>query len=99
MRSHSQANSIIVVRSRGLPALRDALLVLDRSALPRCRSGPGTGGDLPTIIEVPEQPFRVEDGRPLRADILEIEQCSCRSFGDFDCRQSVALSLHLFELG
>lgn len=82
-----------------IAGLRDALLVLDRSALPRRRREPGIGGDLPAIIEVPEQPFRVEDGGTLGADTLEIEQCRCWSFGDFDCQQSVALGLHLFDLG
>lgn len=48
------------------------MLVLDGSALPRRRREPGIGGDLPAIIEVPEQPFRVEDGGTLGADTLEI---------------------------
>lgn len=75
------------------------MLVLDQSALPRCRREPGIGGDLPAIIEVPEQPFRVEYGGTLGADTLEIDQCRCWIFGDFDCQQSVALGLHLFDLG
>lgn len=43
----------------GIAGLRDALLVPDRSALPGCRRKPRIGGDLPAIVEVPEQLFRI----------------------------------------
>jgi hypothetical protein len=67
----------------GVAGLRDALLVPDRSALPGCQCKPGIGCDLSAIVEVPEQPFRVQDGRALRANALEVEQGGRRGFGDF----------------
>src|SRR3954469_6237306 len=46
----------------GIAGLGDALLPMDRSALPRCRGQPRIGGNLLSIVERAEQAFRPERG-------------------------------------
>lgn len=67
MRRLSQTN----VSARGddfIPCFRHALLAINRSALPRRRRQASIRSDLASIIEVPEQAFRPEDGGELWSD-------------------------------
>src|ERR687897_2015867 len=57
-----------------IAGLRHALLVVDPPALPRRRRQARVSGDLPTIVEVPEQPFRPERSGEAGPDALEPEQ-------------------------
>ncbi len=53
-----------------VPSFRDALFASDGSALPGRRSKTGVGGELPSVGEMPEQPFRPQDHGELGTDAL-----------------------------
>src|SRR6266567_2896176 len=72
--SHSQASSTIVVRSPRVARLGDALLMVDRAALPWRRRQTGVGGHLPAVVELAEQAHRPEDGGGLGADTFQLQQ-------------------------
>ena len=54
--------------------LRDALLAIDRPALPGRRGKAGISGDLSAVIEVSEEPLRPEDRSELRPDAIDAQQ-------------------------
>jgi hypothetical protein len=54
--------------------LRDALLAIDRPALPRRRGKAGTSGDLSAVIEVSGESFRPEDRSELRPNAMDTQQ-------------------------
>src|SRR5262249_59955028 len=51
-----------------------SLFSIDRSALPRCRRQAGISGDLASVVEVSEEPFRPKCGSELRTNAPNIEQ-------------------------
>jgi len=50
------------------------MLTVDRPAFPGGRSEPGIGSKLPSVVEVSEQTFRVEDRCKFRTDPLDAQQ-------------------------
>src|SRR5208283_1773077 len=57
-----------------ITGLGDALLAIDRSALPGRRRESGVRGNLASIVEMAEEPLQPEDGGKFRTDAFEVEQ-------------------------
>src|SRR5208282_4199534 len=84
-----------------IAGLGDALLAIDRSALPGRRRESGVSGKLASIVEVAEEPLQPEDGGEFCADALEVEQhppCRRRQRGLLHGEQRVALRLCQLDL-
>src|SRR3954462_14870991 len=58
----------------GIAGLGDALVPMDRSALPRRRGQPGIGGNLLSVVERAEQAFRPERGGRLGSNASQRQQ-------------------------
>ena len=59
-----------------IAGLGDALLAIDRSALPRCRRESGVSSKLASIVELAEKPLQPENGGEFGANTFEVEQHS-----------------------
>src|SRR4029077_7060858 len=77
---------------------RDPLLAIERSALPGCRRKAGISRDLSSVLEVPEQPLRPEDGGEFGSDALDVEQHRRRRSRSFHGKQRTPLSLDCLDL-
>ena len=80
--------------------MRDALLAIDRPALPRRRGKAGISGDLSAVIELSGKSFRPKDGSELRPNAMDTQQHRRRGrrFGLFRVKQRVSLSLNSLDL-
>src|SRR3954471_6769000 len=58
----------------GIAGLGDALVPVDRSALPRCGGQSGIGGNLLSVVERAEQAFRPERGGRFRSNASQRQQ-------------------------
>ena len=80
--------------------MRDALLAIDRPALPRRRGKAGISGDLSAVIEMSGESLRPEDRSELRPNAMDTQQHRRRGrhFGLFRVEQRVPLGLHSLDL-
>src|SRR5271157_1371890 len=80
--------------------LRDALLAIDRPALPRRWGEAGISGDLSAVVEVSGESFTPEDRSELRPNAMDIQQHRRRGrhFGLFCAEQRIPLVLYSLDL-
>src|SRR5947209_16844226 len=83
-----------------IAGFRNTLFAIDRSALPGRRCKARVSGDLSSVVEVSEEPFRPEDSGELGSDARNLEQHrrQCWRGGVFRGQQHIALGLHGFDL-
>ena len=80
--------------------MRNALLAIDRPALPGRRGKAGISGDLSAVIEVSGESLRPENRSELRPNAIDTQQHRRRGghFGLFCAEQRVSLGLHSLDL-
>src|ERR1700722_15871469 len=83
-----------------IAGFRHALLSINCSTLPRCRRQASIGGDLPSVVEMSEQPFRPQEGGELWPDAPDVEKNRSRGWrrGFFCGKQRVPFDLNCLDL-